>query len=227
MGSCEGTKGGIVGQLADLRLVEQVLEPAACDCGGEVEDRSGRGGDPDGVVGRRLRRDAGAVDADAGAAASGAPGGDVDDVRLAALQPHSAAAEAWLSAASGPHASTAAIHRPLRPSTVWPTAYTPRWTGCSRPSATRCSIDRADRPSSASCSRAMTPCWRRARAAIARSTGCGPTRLHMSSATRPTPRGWQGTRHSGPPETQQFSATRGAEQQQRHLHPLDAAVPNP
>src|SRR3954447_7799901 len=30
-------------------------------------------------------------------------------------RPHSAAADAWLSAASGPHARTAAIHRPLRP----------------------------------------------------------------------------------------------------------------
>jgi hypothetical protein len=35
---------------------------------------------------------------------------------------HSAAAEAWLSAASGPHASTAAIHRPLRVKSGWPTA---------------------------------------------------------------------------------------------------------
>src|SRR4051794_9516634 len=86
MGSCDGTKGGIVGHLADLRLVEQVLEPAWGDGGGHVQDRSRRRRDPDGVVGRRLRRDARAVDADAGAAASGAPGGDVDEVRLAALQ---------------------------------------------------------------------------------------------------------------------------------------------
>src|SRR3954452_4956640 len=95
VGSCQGIEGGIVGQLADLRLVEQVLEPAWGDGGGHVQDRSRRRRDPDGVVGRRLRRDARAVDADAGAAASGAPGGDVDDARLAALQPHSAAADAW------------------------------------------------------------------------------------------------------------------------------------
>ena len=35
---------------------------------------------------------------------------------------HSAAAEAWLSAASGPQASTAAIQCPRMPSTVCPTA---------------------------------------------------------------------------------------------------------
>jgi hypothetical protein len=61
---------------------------------------------------------------------------------------HGAAAEAWLSAASGPHASTAAIQRPLRVSIVCPTASTPWWTTCKRPSATRRSIagiERLDR----------------------------------------------------------------------------------
>jgi hypothetical protein len=41
VGSGEGIEGGIVGQLADLRLVERPLERAALQDGGEVEERAG------------------------------------------------------------------------------------------------------------------------------------------------------------------------------------------
>ena len=42
------------------------------------------------------------------------------------------AAEPWLTTALGPHASTAAISRASGASALCPTAYTPRWSGCSR-----------------------------------------------------------------------------------------------
>ena len=48
--------------------------------------------------------------------------GDVDPARELGRMPQSAAADQWLRTASGPEASTAAIHRPSLGISRWPTA---------------------------------------------------------------------------------------------------------
>jgi hypothetical protein len=97
------------------------------------------------------------------------------DTASEARRSHSAAAEAWLRTASGPHARTAASQRPCAPSTGWPTAYTPRRTRCSRPTRTRRAIAASVRPRARSCPRATTPNWDAATSAIRWSTGRGST----------------------------------------------------
>jgi hypothetical protein len=72
--------------------------------------------------------------------------------------PHSAAALSWLSTPSGAQARMAAIHFPSRVRSARPTAYTPRYTGWSRPVATRCLIAASENPSAKSWTRPITPC---------------------------------------------------------------------
>src|SRR4051812_1730076 len=98
----------------------------------------------------------------------------------------SAAAEAWLSAAAGPHVSTAAIQRPYGPSTECPTAKTPWCTRCRRPARTRRVTALFDTPSRRSWAREMTPCWLAASAPIATSSAGGPDAARSAVTFRPT-----------------------------------------
>jgi hypothetical protein len=54
VGSGQGIEGGVVGQLAALHFVEQVLQVALGQALGQVEDRSCDGGDGDAVAGGDL-----------------------------------------------------------------------------------------------------------------------------------------------------------------------------
>src|SRR3954471_22313755 len=127
-----------------------------------------------------------------------------------------AAAEAYPSAASGPPASTAAIHRPLTPRIGWPTAYTPAWTRCNRPAASRRSTALLWSPSASSCRRATTPCCRSARAASSCSTEI-PRISGVLRRAAAIPAGLRRSRHSGPPFLRRFSAGRRASRAQREL----------
>ena len=90
--------------------------------------------------------------------------------------PQSAAAQRWLRTASGPHASTAAIHQPTRETRRYPTAYTPRWIRCRRFCLSRAAIAPRPSPSATNCPRATTPCCRSASSAIAASSPSLPRR---------------------------------------------------
>ncbi len=101
----------------ELRAVEQLLERASTTVA--ARSRIVRAGlvtadAVDRVVDIRRRRGSRAVDAEARTARRpGARQRHVDQhASLRAAFPQSAAAEAWLSAAAGPHASTAASQRP-------------------------------------------------------------------------------------------------------------------
>jgi hypothetical protein len=78
------------------------------------------------------------------------------------------------SSAPSPQASTAAIHRPCFGRSGRPRAKTPRCRVWSRPAVSLASIPLAPNPSSLSCARVSTPCWRPASAMI-RASRCRQT----------------------------------------------------
>src|SRR3954447_477403 len=136
-------------------------------------------------------------------------------------RPHSAAADAWLSAASGPHARTAAIHRPLRPRTVWPDRVHPT-VDRMQPAERDTVLDRARRQTElgellAPDDPVLAASALRDRA-IHRGWADLPTYVVGNSAHRPSlaPNASQRT-----PETQQFSATPAAEHPRGHRHLVD------
>lgn len=92
--------------------------------------------------------------------------------RSSGISPHKAAALRWLRKAprsSAAYANTAAIQYPDRFRPAWPTAYTPRWIGCSKPGRTRPKIAFLLKPAWCSCATDTTPCCRAATSAAARS----------------------------------------------------------
>src|SRR4051794_8894553 len=116
VGSCHGIEGRVVGQLEDLRLVEQALEAAALEGGGEVEDGAGGSGDGDPVAGcdlfptgrpRPVNRQTGPLHA-AGATRDV----DVDDRRRASAQVPQRSGARVAQRGAGTAARTAAIQRP-------------------------------------------------------------------------------------------------------------------
>jgi len=108
-----------------LGAVEDPLEGTRVERGGDVEDRPRRARDANGVDRRDVGRCevAGAMGAQARLPARPVPG-RVTSISTAseARRPQSAAAEAWLSAAAGPHGRTAASQRPRVGTSGWPTA---------------------------------------------------------------------------------------------------------
>src|SRR3954468_19935324 len=127
--SGQGIEGKVGAEPRVLRSVEQALDAAAVEAGGEVEDRAAGDGDGDPVLrGRLAVEGARTMDADARLAASSSRSGHrhIDDRRLARAGAPQRAGRVWLSTEPAPQARTAAIQWPRAPSTVWPTAYTPR-----------------------------------------------------------------------------------------------------
>jgi hypothetical protein len=86
------------------------------------------------------------------------PGLVTSGPRSCSINPRAAAAECPHSAAPGPQARTAAIHRPLRESGACPVAYTASWIGTRRAQATRSRTALSPSPMSRSCASETTPC---------------------------------------------------------------------
>jgi hypothetical protein len=121
MGSGEGIEGKVAAEPGVLRSVEQALDAAVVEDGGEVEDRAAGSGDGDAVLrGRPALEAAGAVDPEALRRSRPPEPGTVTSTSVASLarSSHSAPAAAWLRTAPRPHARTAAIHRPRGTRTV-------------------------------------------------------------------------------------------------------------
>jgi hypothetical protein len=117
---CEVDEAALLGE------VKRVLERAAAEPAGQVDEGPDRRGDRDPAVRRRVVRCEGGapVEVDPSAARASRITGTVTWMAAdpAARSSHAAAALPWLSTASRPAARTAAIHRPSKVSTRWPTA---------------------------------------------------------------------------------------------------------
>ena len=106
-------EGGRAVEVEDLGLVQGSVEGLAVDDGGEIEERSGGGGDGDALVDSAFIA-VGERRSEYGALCGGGVWlGVVTSMRVLDVtrRLQSAAADWWLSTAPGPAASTAAIHR--------------------------------------------------------------------------------------------------------------------
>jgi hypothetical protein len=180
----EGVEGDRAGEPAVLRLVERVLELLGGDDGRQVEQRARRAGHADAVLDHDLvRLHLDDVKLQARRAAPVARNGDLDPGPGALPDGPELSSRAVTQRGARAAARTAAMHHPSRRSARWPTAYTPRCSGCNRPNETRRLIALALSPSSMSWARDTTPRWSWPSAAIASSTSRGARLVRMPAPT--------------------------------------------